>query len=212
VQKYFFLLLFGSLAACATRTDFREQRDAGDTGYHSTKLNSENSFEAVIRLDRGVTEKYGQMYEQRAGGELCAKRGLTYFEVSTPFVLAQNSDYRTEKVAIFCYNIKMRSMLNVTFVPPTPDSKLQLIVADIPEDPPSVLKIGDQVTGLNGQKINSVFDFKKVAREGFDRKIKAFDVEFLRGGRAYAGKLTPVKSEMFILDAKALTEARFYTQ
>jgi len=192
VNKVLIFALSSVLFACATKTAFKEQVDANGMGYRYEKIpNDEASFDVTVRVEKGVDPSYVLKYEMRAAGEVCAKHGFEYFDLSQSFVAASLQGQDTRKFFVTCFKAKSRMAVNVVFVSgknkneSTPDLKIEELPAGV--DTP--LKVGDVVTAVNGTKVKTVYDVKKAVRAATLKNKKSVEVDFIRAEKELHAKV-----------------------
>ena len=197
MNKFLMLLSGLMLAACATKTEFKERVEPTDMGYKFEKIAGDDSFDITVRVDKEVEPKYAEMYEMRAAGEVCAKHGFDYFDPSNSFTEAAIKDLETKKLFVTCFKTKERQGMNVVFVgnKNINESTPELKIEELPAGVDTPLKVGDVVTSFNRIKVKNAYDIKKAVRTVAVKKAKTVEVEFTRGDKELHAKVPLLSSD-----------------
>lgn len=130
------------LTNCATAPKF--EKSNGSTGYAVKELTGKNHIEISLLLPNNISAKTLAKYGARAIGEECAERGFDYFDISEEAV---------NKYVGFCYPTNEKKGLSIVFeAKGLKENTTKFVVEDLNKKSSTLLKIGDEVVAVGGQK------------------------------------------------------------
>lgn len=170
-MKFIALICIFLLSSCASYKPFSIKNTSTDFGYQVIATDKKEIFKINASIESDLKGEYSSKYLFRAVGETCLLRGFEFFDIGEQDATQVSGPMLNLSVDGYCLKTNQRKGLSITFknAPEnTYDSKV--LVEDLNNKSNSQLKVSDYINDIEGQKINSVSEIKRIVYQNIDTK------------------------------------------